>query len=103
MSLPNVLRLVFAVACVSATLGGLNNVFADNTEVEAQAREVACGATPCTARITAMERNPIKQAFQLQVSARTAGENAPGRSVAVKCQRAKILFGDYSCTLVPEP
>ncbi len=103
MSLPNLLRTVFAVACVSATIGGLNNVFSDNTEVEAQARAVACGSTPCTARITAMERNPIKQAFQLQVSGRTDGENAPGRSVAVKCQRAKILFGDYACTLVPEP
>lgn len=103
MSVRDVFRTIFAVACLGATVGGLINVFADNTEIEAQARDVACGATPCSARITSMERTPFKQAFQLQVSARTASETDPGNSVDVKCQRTRILFGDYVCTLAGAP
>ncbi|MDX2055844.1 MAG: hypothetical protein SFV15_25810 [Polyangiaceae bacterium] len=98
MAMSNVIRGVFALVCVAATVGGLRNVFSDNTEVEAQARLAACGATPCSAVITRLERTPFGQDFQLQVSAKTSAEGT-GHSVDVKCKRAQILFGAYQCLL----
>lgn len=103
MAVRDVIRTVIAIACVGATVAGLTNVFSDNTAEEALARQVACGPTPCSARITRMERTPFKQAFQVQVSARTAAESDSGASVDVKCQRSQILVGAYECAIVPAP
>lgn len=84
MNLRSFLSLVIAIVSVF----GLINVYSDNSEVEAQARELACPG--CASTLTRLERSPISQTYYLQVDAST--------EVAVKCQRGAIFFLPYECT-----
>ncbi len=104
--------------CVLVSLGGAYNVLSDNADVEHLAQETACsggsltmgaplGAAPssapkppgtarppadaaCHPQKTRMERTPLAQTFDFATAKRT---------VTVRCARAAILAGDYTCEL----
>ncbi|MDI1474998.1 hypothetical protein [Polyangium sp. y55x31] len=82
--------LLFTVALLAATGAALYNVYGVSVEVEALASEAACQgqAEPCKAQFTFWERSPIAHTFTMQT---------PSGAHPVTCQRAYILFGDYSC------
>jgi hypothetical protein len=74
------------LACVVASIAGLYNVFSDNADVEAKAKQIGCPRPQCG--LTRMERTPFAQTFEFQS---TAG------AIGVKCARSGIFFGEYSC------
>jgi hypothetical protein len=83
---------VVFVLCVVLSVAGLINVFADNLDVVRMASEVACGdqGKDCRAQMSRMERTPISQSFEMVT---------PKRTVDVRCTRALLFFGPYSCAL----
>ena len=83
--------------CVLLSVGGAYNVLSDNADVEHLAQETACGgngtrpADPsCHPQKTRMERTPLAQTFDFATGK---------RQVVVRCARAAILAGDYTCEL----
>jgi hypothetical protein len=87
--------------CVLISVGGAYNVLADNADVEHLAQEIACGGSPtrpadaptaggCHAQKTRMERTPLAQTFDFATGK---------KQVTVRCARAAILAGDYTCEL----
>ncbi|MCC6555213.1 MAG: hypothetical protein IT372_19800 [Polyangiaceae bacterium] len=85
-------QTTFFVLCVLFSVAAVYNVFADNAEVEQQARAVACGdqGASCSPQMTRMERTPFGQTFEFATAKRTVG---------VRCTRAFVLAGEYSCAL----
>lgn len=97
--------LVFGL-CVVFTVGAIVNVFADNTEVEKLAKEVACEGAPakpgtkpaasapgdlqCTMSMTRMSRTPFGQSFEF---------TGRGLTRRIKCTRSAVLFGEYACSV----
>ena len=80
--------VVFAL-CVVITLATVVNVFGDNDDVVLMAEKAMCEDTAhCKYSKTAMARTPLGQTFTFQ---------GDGKTVEVKCRRAFILFGEYSC------
>jgi len=86
----HVARRVLSVLIVVATGLGLYNVFADNSEVKAQAEVLACGKAGCSVKLTREARNPIGQSFEYQVS----GSTTPAD---IDCRRAFYLLGEWQC------
>lgn len=80
------------VLCVVFSVAAFVNVSSDNAEVEAMADAVACaGEGPtCHPQKTRMERTPLAQSFDI-VTAK--------RKVEVRCARAFVLVGAYTCAL----
>jgi len=78
--------------CIVLSVAGMINVFADNADVIRMANEVACGdqGATCRAQMTRMERTPFSQTFEIVT---------PKRTVDVRCRRAAIFFGNYTCAL----
>jgi hypothetical protein len=91
--------------CVLISVGGAYNVLADNADVELLAQEIACGGSPtrpadaptvggtvggCHAQKTRMERTPLAQTFDFATGK---------KQVTVRCARAAVLAGDYTCEL----
>jgi hypothetical protein len=89
-------RSVLSMLLLGGTLLGLYNVYSDNADVHALAEKQACGARPCSARITRESRSPIGQSFTYQVELKEKAKR--GASVDVECQRAYFLLGEYRCT-----
>lgn len=81
------LRLAVVIACIVVSVAAMLNVFADNADVLANAKELGCPKATCT--LTRMERTPFAQTFEFQS---TLG------AVAVRCARGTIFFGEYGCT-----
>ena len=88
-------RSLSSVLLLGGTGLGLYNVYADNTELKAQAEKVACGDRPCKASITRESRSPLSQTFTYQTE--LSGKSRRSASVDVECKRAYILLGEYSC------
>jgi hypothetical protein len=86
------LQLSLFLLCVVFSLSSVYNVFSDNTEVEQRARAVACGeqgaSCSASAKVTRLARTPFGQTFEFATPKRTAG---------VRCVRALVLVGEYSC------
>jgi hypothetical protein len=80
-------RLALAIACVVVSVAALLNVFANNDEVLAKAKQVACGDQSCS--LTRMDRTPFAQTFELHTT-RSA--------ISVRCARSAIFFGEYTCS-----
>jgi hypothetical protein len=80
------LRLFLAIACIVVSLAAMINVFADNAEVQAKAKGIACPTGPCD--IARVDRNPFAQTFDFRTT--------PGM-VTVRCARGAIFFGEYEC------
>jgi hypothetical protein len=81
------------LACVLFSVAGAYNVMADNADVEAMAQATACGdgKAACKAQKTFMERTPIAQTFEFATG-------TTGKRVSVRCARAFVLAGEYTCT-----
>ena len=80
------LKSFVVLTCVVVSVAGLVNVFSDNAEIEAKAKEIGCPRPVCTR--TSMERTPFAQSFEYQSTLGTTH---------VKCVRSAIFFGDYGC------
>ena len=80
-------RLAVAVACSVVSVAALLNVFANNEEVVAKAKQLACGNQTCS--LTRMDRTPFAQTFELQ---------AARAVVSVRCARSAVFFGEYTCS-----
>ncbi len=84
-------RILFSVLLLVVSTLGLVNVFADNADVVAQAKDTACEAKGCDIRRTELSRNPLWQTFQFEI-----GGKSPA-SVTVQCHRDFYFVGAYSC------
>jgi hypothetical protein len=84
-------RPAVSVLLISLSVLGLMNVYGDNSDVEAMARETACPG--CESSLTRLERTPISQTFHFQTD--KAG------LVVVECQRAGIFLGSFACKKQP--
>jgi hypothetical protein len=85
------LRIGLSLLCVAGSAAAIYNVLSDNAGVLAMAEKTACGqaSLACRPQMTRLERTPFAQSFEF---ATTQG------TVAVRCARALVLVGDYSCT-----
>jgi predicted ATP-grasp superfamily ATP-dependent carboligase len=81
------LNQAFTVLLLVASGLAVYNVFGDPSEVQAQARAVACGEGVCT--ISSFERSPFSQNYEITLK--------NGKTMRVVCRRAAILVGAYSC------
>lgn len=100
-------RVLVFVLCVGFTIASIINVFADNSEVEKLAKEVACeagapakpekpagnkpaAAAPglCNLSMTKMARTPFSQSFEY---------SGGGKTRRIRCVRSLILVGEYAC------
>lgn len=86
------MRKLLSVSLLIATLLALYNVYGDNTELVKQAETLACNGT-CV-RLLRAQRTPIAQSFTFQTSVQ------PLRTAEVNCERAMLLVGSFSCSLV---
>ena len=77
------LRLFLFIACIVVSLAAMINVFADNDEVLAQAKAIAC-APKVACDHARTERSPFAQTFDFR--------STPG-PVSVRCTRAAIFSG----------
>jgi hypothetical protein len=80
-------RLFLAIACIVVSLAAMINVFGDNDEVQAKAKEIAC-APKVACDLARMDRSPFAQTFDFR--------STPG-PVTVRCTRGAIFFGEYAC------
>jgi len=81
------LRLLLAIACIVVSLAAMINVFADNADVLAKAKEIACTKGACD--VARVDRTPFAQTFDFRTT--------PG-TVTVRCARGAVFFGEYACT-----
>lgn len=90
------IRKVLSAVLIALTILGLVNVYADNAEVVAQAQQLVCGEKPCV-RLLRNSRTPLGQDMTFQISVR------PQRTRSVRCERAWIFLGEYSCRVTDGP
>jgi hypothetical protein len=94
-------QLAISGICLVFSVAAVYNVFSGNAEVERMAGLVACAsAAPraggqqaavdagCKAQMTRLERTPFGQTFEFA---------AAKRAVGVRCERAFVLAGEYTC------
>jgi hypothetical protein len=81
------LRIFITTLCLVVSVAAMLNVFADNADVLAQAKGIACPSGPCDP--SRGERTPFAQTFEFRT---TAGP------ITVRCARGAILFGEYACS-----
>jgi hypothetical protein len=79
-------RLLLAIACIVVSLAAMINVFADNADVEAKAKDIACTRGACS--IARVDRTPIAQTFEFRTTQGT---------VTIRCARGAVFFGEYGC------
>lgn len=89
------IRPLTTVLLISVTVLGLVNVYGDNTDVKAQAQQVACGGKECPTQLTRLERNPIAQTYD--IVAEPSGTRKGSVTVTVRCARTQILIGEWEC------
>lgn len=84
-------RLLVFVVVGGASGLGLHNVLSDNAEVRGQAEALVCGKPGCDANKVREERTPFAQSFEFQESRQSR------RTLQIRCARAYVLLGAYSC------
>jgi hypothetical protein len=82
----SIFRLLLAAACVVVSIAALINVFADNADLVARAKELGCPKGACD--LARVDRTPFAQTFDLRT---------PGGLVTVRCARVAVFFGEYGC------
>jgi len=85
-----VIKKLVAVLCLVGSFLALYNVYSDLSPVQKDAETAACGPAGCGALI-GMERTPIAVKFRFQIQRNKAD------IAEVRCSRAFLLLGDYSC------
>lgn len=88
-----IVRPILSLTLIVLSVLGLINVYADNSDVVAQAARLAC--EKCEPHLVQSGRSPISQALTFQTG--------PAALVAVECSRSFIFVGDYQCKLVGTP
>jgi hypothetical protein len=74
--------------CAVILIASLVNVYGDNAEVEAKAKDIACPeAKACS--LYQMDRSPFAQTYRFTVMRQG--------TVTVRCARGAIFFGEYTC------
>jgi hypothetical protein len=81
-------RVLLAVLAVFVSLASANNVFGDDAEVRSLAEGTACPRGCPKATRVEVERSPF---------AETVRYEGPTGAITVRCARAAILVGPYSC------
>jgi hypothetical protein len=90
-----IIRSLVSVLLVGASVLGLINVYGDNTEVLAKARQLACGGKACPTQLAEFDRSPIGQTYHI-----VAEQDVKiHRSIThvIKCQREQYLLGAWQC------
>jgi hypothetical protein len=90
-------RPIITIFLIGITVLGLINVYGDAGEVVALARKVACRGTTCATRTTRIERTPFGHEYDLAASI-PSGKQLTTVSSTVKCSRAYVLIGDWTCS-----
>lgn len=85
-------RAALVAVAILAMLASLHNVFGDNAELISEAKYTACPEKLCA--MTQLERTPFAQTFRFV----TPG----GAPVVVRCRRAAVFVGEYSCEVEEE-
>lgn len=83
--------VAFLLLCIVVSSTGAYNVFSDNADVRKAAADVACKEKKCGvggASMTREDRSPFAQTFLYATA---------GGSIDVRCMRAAIFVGAYSC------
>jgi hypothetical protein len=75
--------------CAVVSIASLVNVYGDNADVEAKAKDLACPEAKACSLYQA-DRSPFAQTYRFTVM--KVG------TVTVKCSRGAIFFGEYGCT-----
>lgn len=87
------IRKLISVLLFLATALGLYNVYGDHADVQQLAERTACGEKSCV-RMLRSHRTPMAHNFEFQVSVQ------PPRSLDVRCARAYVLLGSFTCEAV---
>jgi hypothetical protein len=95
------IQLVIFGLCVAFSVSAVYNVFSDNADVERMAAHAACAGGSgagvagkqaasggCRPQMTRLQRTPFGQTFEFTTTQ---------RAVEVRCERAFVLAGEYSC------
>lgn len=90
-------RPLITLILIAVTALGLLNVYGDSDEVVALAQKTACRGTQCQTRTTRIERTPFAHEYDLAASI-PSGKQSSTVSVTVRCRRAYVLLGEWSCT-----
>jgi hypothetical protein len=89
------IKRAVSVLFLAASALTLYNLYGNNDAVVRQAEGVACGGKPCV-RLIRAERSAFAQSFTFQISVQ------PPATASVRCERAYVLLGAYSCSAVRE-
>lgn len=90
-------RPIVTVFLLTITVLGLVNVYGDSSDVVALAQKVACRGISCPTRTTRIERTPFSHEYDLAATLQN-GKQTDTVSVTIRCTRAYVLAGDWSCT-----
>jgi hypothetical protein len=83
-------RIVLTIIVVLITVGGVMNVFTDDAAVRSAAEAVACPHGCTKASEVRVDRTIVAETVEYTMS---------DRIVRVRCSRAGIVVGPYSCAL----
>jgi len=81
------IRYLLVVVCLVVSVASLVNVYGDNAEVEAKAKQLACTAGKACG-LTRLDRSPFAQTYEFHTWSAT---------VTVRCTRSGLFFGEYGC------
>ncbi len=98
MGAKSVFRVGLMVVCVGGTTLGLNNTYGDNSEVVANAQQVACGKPNCSYRLLRESRSAFSHEYAFQTELLAKGKPTASGTAEVVCKREFILLGGFLCT-----
>jgi hypothetical protein len=88
---------VIFVLCIGLTALGLRNTYADNTEEQRMAEQLACSAENCSTNLMSVSRSALGQSFVIQVIDKKNQRSQNAGVVNIECARAYVFLGDYKC------
>ena len=91
------IRPIITIICVALTALGLRNTYADNSEEQRMAEQLACTDAGCSTNLVTLNRNPIAQTFVLQLIEKKGNRSQNAGLVNVECSREYVFLGDYRC------
>jgi hypothetical protein len=83
-----VLRIALMIAAVLVSIACVLNVYSDDSAVRSEAEAVACPRGCPKASSVRVDRSAIAETISYEM---------PGGTISVRCARAAVLVGPYSC------